>query len=226
MTCGAQTTFTKQNCAELPTSRIFFINYLFCEVDCDIKQNDAREGKICKCLPKFTKITQICAKTSFFSPIKHLFWLKTVKIDVSICESVRHCWQYAEWIWDVVWWGVDGFLTVWLLVDRRPSWKGLRGACMAPGITAVGSTYSKYACSPRSSHSSNFPGEANFSRVSFNWFASIQYCFKFAQFYRDTDMHRFFTIKPCRVLKSGNKDEAPSPPTPPPPERRPEQAPI
>ena len=47
-------------------------------------------AKICTFLPKFTKNVQNCAKTSHFSPIKHLFLLKkTVKIDVSTYESVQ-----------------------------------------------------------------------------------------------------------------------------------------
>ena len=46
-------------------------------------------AKRCKILPKFTKIMQNCAKTSPFSPLKHLFCLKTVEIQVSTYESVQ-----------------------------------------------------------------------------------------------------------------------------------------
>ena len=45
--------------------------------------------KICKFLPKSSKIMQNCAKTSLFSPTKHLFCLKTAKIDVSTYENVQ-----------------------------------------------------------------------------------------------------------------------------------------
>ena len=40
---------------------LWFVLVMFWEVDCNIKQNDAREVKMCKFLPNFTNIMQICA---------------------------------------------------------------------------------------------------------------------------------------------------------------------
>ena len=63
---------------------------MFCEVDCEIKQNDAREGKN---MQISAKINQKYAKKkqALFWATKHLFCIKkTVKIDVSTYENVQH----------------------------------------------------------------------------------------------------------------------------------------
>ena len=81
-----------------------FFLVVFWEGDCKIKRNDAREGKLCKFLPKLTQMMQNCATTSPFSAVKHLFRLKTGqnrrfnlwKYAVSGCV-----WKCPEWILSV-----------------------------------------------------------------------------------------------------------------------------
>ena len=77
---------------------------MFWEVDRKIKQNDAREGIICKFLPKFTKNTQNCAKTSPLFGYKTLVLLK--KRSKSTFQPMKVCneWVYlkhSEWILSV-----------------------------------------------------------------------------------------------------------------------------
>ena len=68
---------------------IFFV--MFWEVECNIQQNDAREGKTMQTSAKIHQIyAKLCKNKLFFSALKHLFCLtKTVKIDVSTYESVQ-----------------------------------------------------------------------------------------------------------------------------------------
>ena len=81
-----------------------FFLVVFWEGDCKIKRNDAREGKLCKFLPKLTQMMQNCATASPFSAVKHLFRLKTGqnrrfnlwKYAVSGCV-----WKCPEWILSV-----------------------------------------------------------------------------------------------------------------------------
>ena len=83
-------------------SAVFLV--VFWEGDCKIKRNDAREGKLCKFLPKLTQMMQNCATASPFSAVKHLFRLKTGqnrrfnlwKYAVSGCV-----WKCPEWILSV-----------------------------------------------------------------------------------------------------------------------------
>ena len=49
--------------------------------------------KICKFMPNFTKNMQNCAKTSTFSPIKHLFCLK--KRSKSTFQPMKVC---SKWV--------------------------------------------------------------------------------------------------------------------------------
>ena len=70
---------------------------MFWEVDCKLKQNDAREGNNMQSMQK-------CPKTSLFFASKPLVLpKKKVKIDVSTNESVvRGCvWNDAELIWQI-----------------------------------------------------------------------------------------------------------------------------
>ena len=70
--------------------QIGFFLVMVWEVECNIKQNDAREGKNTQ---SSAKLHQNCAKLCKnmpFSAIKHLFCLKkNGKIDVSTYESVQ-----------------------------------------------------------------------------------------------------------------------------------------
>ena len=60
------------------------------EVENNIKQNDARNGKNMQNSAKIKKNPKLSKNVPFFSPRKHLFCLeKTVKIDVSIYERVQ-----------------------------------------------------------------------------------------------------------------------------------------
>ena len=64
---------------------------MFCEIDCKIKQNDAREGKSMQISAKIhRKYAKLCKNEPFFG-YKTLVLLKkkTVKIDVSTYESVQ-----------------------------------------------------------------------------------------------------------------------------------------
>ena len=63
---------------------------MFGEIDCKIKQNDAREGKNAKFPAKFTKDMQkFCKNMPFFHLQNICFAEKTVKIDVSTYENVQ-----------------------------------------------------------------------------------------------------------------------------------------
>ena len=76
---------------------------MFWEVDCKIKQNDAREGKNVQISAKIHQNDAKLCKSKPISVIKHLFCLKMVKIDVSTYKSaVLGCaWKHPEWILNV-----------------------------------------------------------------------------------------------------------------------------
>ena len=63
---------------------------MFCDVDCKIKQKDAREGKNMQNSAKIHQICKFVQKQALFFASKTLVLLKkTVKIDVSTYESVQ-----------------------------------------------------------------------------------------------------------------------------------------
>ena len=64
---------------------------MFWEIDRNVKQNDAREGKTMQISAKIHQnICKIVQKQAVFSSVKHWFGLKkTVNIDVSTYESVQ-----------------------------------------------------------------------------------------------------------------------------------------
>ena len=77
---------------------------MFCEVDGEIKQNDAREGKNMQISAKYhQKYAKLCKNKPFFAYETLVLFKKTVKIDVSTYESVQQVGvrKGPEWILSV-----------------------------------------------------------------------------------------------------------------------------
>ena len=63
---------------------------MFREVDCKIRQNDAREGKTMQISAKIhQKYAKLCKNKHFFGYKTLLLLKKTVEIDVSTYETVQ-----------------------------------------------------------------------------------------------------------------------------------------
>ena len=82
---------------------------MFWELDCNIKQNDAKEDKKRKFLPKFTKVIQNCAKTyppfrlynNCFAFKKMVYLKKNRRFNLWTCAVSWCVWKCPEWILNV-----------------------------------------------------------------------------------------------------------------------------